>query len=302
MKAAAIDLGTNAFRFLIRDLDEKNNYGYKSRYVVGLGKYLNDNSYLVLPKLYYETLDMIFSDINKNNVDKIHIVGTSVFREALNKEEIVDNFKARYNQNLNIISSKTEAELTSLGTNSLRVESASNKIIVDIGGGSTEIILTLDDKFVDYVSLDLGVIKLLKIFKETNIFSNDKIIDIKNYIKSILSKIDFYQYIKNDTQVIFNSGTPTTLAAISMNLIKYDPEKINGSRLSNKITHKIFEKLCNKTSKDRLEINGIEKGREEVIVYGVLILLEILEYFKIDHYFVSDLGVLEGIFEKYIEI
>ena len=113
---------------------------------------------------------MIFSDINKNNVDKIHIVGTSVFREALNKEEIVDNFKARYNQNLNIISSKTEAELTSLGTNSLRVESASNKIIVDIGGGSTEIILTLDDKFVDYVSLDLGVIKLLKIFKETNIF------------------------------------------------------------------------------------------------------------------------------------
>ena len=87
-----------------------------------------------------------------------------------------------------------------------------------------------------------------------------------------------------------------------MNLIKYDPEKIIGSRLSNKITHKIFEKLCNKTSKDRLEINGIEKGREEVIVYGVLILLEILEYFKIDHYFVSDLGVLEGIFEKYIEI
>ena len=85
-----------------------------------------------------------------------------------------------------------------------------------------------------------------------------------------------------------------------MNLIKYDPEKINGSRLSNKITHKIFEKLCNKTSKDRLEINGIEKGRRSNSLWSFNI-AEILEYFKVDHYFVSDLGVLEGIFEKYIE-
>ena len=60
--------------------------------------------------------------------------------------------------------------------------------------------------------------------------------------------------------------------------------------------------LANKTAKQRLLLNGIEKGREEVIVYGIIILTTIMEYFSKLQFLVSDKGVLEGIFEKYIEI
>ena len=93
MKAAAIDLGTNAFRCLIRNIDSNYDTEIKIRYFVGLGKFLDKNNKLNLPAKYYSALDNIFNVISQNCVKKIHIVGTSVFRDSLNKNEILLDFK-----------------------------------------------------------------------------------------------------------------------------------------------------------------------------------------------------------------
>tara|TARA_B100001248_G_scaffold99239_1_gene73689 strand:+ start:39157 stop:40065 length:909 start_codon:yes stop_codon:yes gene_type:complete len=302
MKAAAIDLGTNAFRCLIRDIDSNNNNEMKFRHVVGLGKFLDKNNRLNLPNKYYNALDNIFNIIHQNYVKKIYVVGTSVFRDSINKNEILLDFKKRYHQKLNIISPGIEAELTSLGVNSLFVNPESDKIIVDIGGGSTEIIFMSQQKIINFYSLDLGVVRLYKKFNEINIFSFEKIKQIKNFVKKIIqeSNISLNKIVKY--QIVFNSGTSTTLAAISKNLKNYDSKIINQANLSITETYRMLNMLANKTAKQRLLLNGIEKGREEVIVYGIIILTTIMEYFSKLQFLVSDKGVLEGIFEKYIEI
>ena len=98
MKAAAIDLGTNAFRCLIRNIDSNYDTDIKIRYFIGLGKFLDQNNKLNLPAKYYSALDNIFNVISQNCVKKIHIVGTSVFRDSLNKNEILLDFKKRYHE------------------------------------------------------------------------------------------------------------------------------------------------------------------------------------------------------------
>ena len=302
MKAAAIDLGTNAFRCLIRDLDSNKDTEMKFRHVIGLGKFLDENNRLNLPNKYYAALDNIFNIIHQNYVKKIYVVGTSVFRDSINKNEILLDFKERYNQKLNIISSGVEAELTSLGVNSLFVNPESDKIIIDIGGGSTEIIFMSQQKIINFHSLDLGVIRLYKKFNEINIFSPEKIKQIKDFVKKIIHESNISLNKIKKYQLVFNSGTSTTLAAISKKLKNYDSKIINQANLSTTETYRILNILVNKTAKQRLLLNGIEKGREEVIVYGVIILITIMEYFNKLHFLVSDKGVLEGIFEKYIEI
>ena len=139
-------------------------------------------------------------------------------------------------------------------------------------------------------------------FNEINIFSFEKIKQIKNFVKKIIqeSNISLNKIVKY--QIVFNSGTSTTLAAISKNLKNYDSKIINQANLSITETYRMLNMLANKTAKQRLLLNGIEKGREEVIVYGIIILTTIMEYFYKLVFLVSDKGVLEGIFEKYIEI
>ncbi len=302
MKAAAIDLGTNAFRCLIRNIDSNYDTDIKIRYFVGLGKFLDKNNKLNLPAKYYSALDNIFNVISQNCVKKIHIVGTSVFRDSLNKNEILLDFKNRYKQELNIIDPETEAQLTSLGVNTLFTNPDSDKIIVDIGGGSTEIIFMSQQQIVYFYSLDLGVIKLYKEFKEINSFSKEKTKQIKDFVKKAIQVSNISLNNIKNYQIVFNSGTSTTLAAISKNLKNYDSSIINKVSLSITETYEILNILASKTAKQRLLINGIEKGREEVIVYGIIILTTLMEYFNKSQFLVSDRGVLEGIFKKYIEI
>ena len=203
---------------------------------------------------------------------------------------------------MNIIDPETESQLTSLGVNTLFTNPDSDKIIVDIGGGSTEIIFMSQQQIVYFYSLDLGVIKLYKEFKEINSFSTEKTKQIKDFVKKAIQVSNISLNNIENYQIVFNSGTSTTLAAISKNLKNYDSSIINKVSLSITETYEILNILASKTAKQRLLINGIEKGREEVIVYGIIILTTLMEYFNKSQFLVSDRGVLEGIFKKYIEI
>ena len=99
-----------------------------------------------------------------------------------------------------------------------------------------------------------------------------------------------------------NAGTPTTLAAIDLKMEQYDEKKISGHKMSLAKTYKILNLLSKISWRERLNIVGLEKGREKVIVFGIIILIKIVEFFNKKNYLVSDSGVLEGIFEKYFEI
>ena len=303
MKIAAVDLGTNAFRVLIQEKDQKSYFNIlKYREIVGLGKHLNSDNELRLTKKYYSTLNKIFLLLKKYNVEKVKIVGTSVFRDATNKKQIKSEFFSKWKYKLNIISPKVEAELTAKGAIS-KFKKNDKYLVVDIGGGSTELVLVIDDNVSSYISLNIGVVKMLKKFKNYNEYPINELTKISEYVYNFLisNKIN-KQFLNNDFHIIMNAGTPTTLAAIDLKMEQYDEKKISGHKMSLVKTYKILNLLSKISWRERLNIVGLEKGREKVIVFGIIILIKIVEFFNKKNYLVSDSGVLEGIFEKYFEI
>ncbi|MEE2702318.1 MAG: hypothetical protein VYB18_04700 [Thermodesulfobacteriota bacterium] len=300
MICAAVDLGTNAFRLLIVR-KSKNNPKVLKRYrsIIGLGSFLDSKEILNPPSSYYRTLNKIFSLIKEFEVERVDIVGTSVFRKCRNKKSIQAEFKKIYGHNLNIISPKKEAYLSSQGALSKIHTKKRYSVVVDIGGGSTEIVLNKNRKFLHYASIDTGVITLMNKFNLTGNFRNEDLSQIENYVekqfckKKIINQIHLTQF-----DLIMNAGTPTTLASIKQRMQTYNQALINGYRVSKKYTLMTLDKMNNTSVRNRLKIIGMEKGREKVIIYGLIIVVAILNILRKRAFIVSDSGILEGLINK----
>ena len=295
---AAVDLGTNAFRLLIVDKDKEEIIRRESE-IIGLGAYINKDKLLFPPSKYYKVLDKFFKIIKELKVNRIDIVGTSIFRDCRNKVEIKKEFYSKYKYNLQIISPKKESQLTSYGALSPMKLKRKNYIVIDIGGGSTEISLVSNKVVQDYTSIKLGVVREFNKYKTTKNFSKNIKKSIFNNIKKKLVKNSFFSQLTcSDFTIIANGGTPTTLAAIKIKKKNYNRNLVNGKKLSLSYIKSIHELLMTMDPGERLKLNGMEKGREIVIIYGLFILLSILWVLKKRVLYVSDSGVLEGLVQE----
>ena len=215
-------------------------------------------------------------------------------------EHLKEDFLKRYSYNLKIITSKREAKLTSRGALEPLDFNDSKYLVVDIGGGSTEVTLIKDNIITDYVSMRIGVVREWKRYKKIDSFT---IVDKKNIFKDIQKKLLKYKFFSNlkekKIKIVMNGGTPTTLAAIKLKLKKYSPEAVNGQRLSLNYIESTHDKLMSMKPNERLKLYGMEKGREVVIIYGIFILISILKLINKDSLYVSDSGVLEGLIQEF---
>ena len=298
MAYATVDLGTNAFRLLIFDNKRKNVLKRYSS-IIRLGSYISKKKILMPPKSYYKALDKIFYYIQKYKVEKVLVVGTSVFRDCKNKKEITDEFYNRYKTNLEIISPSIEAKLTSQGA--LMPLSFNNEscLVVDIGGGSTEVILRRKSKIEKYVSMKIGVVREFNKYNISDSFTKS---DVDRIFSDLETKILSYKFFPNlgdnKFKVVMNGGTPTTLSAIKLKLKEYNRELVNGHKLSTSYIKNVFNALLTMKSSERLKLVGIEKGREIVLIYGIFILLILLKILKKRVVYVSDSGILEGLIQE----
>ena len=299
MAYAAVDLGTNAFRLLIVG-DDRKKILFRYSSIISLGSYIDKNDVLAPPSNYYKSLDKIFKAIENFNIEKVNIVATSIFRDCINKSQLKADFLKRYSYNLKIITPKREAKLTSRGALEPLDLNDSKFLVVDIGGGSTEVTLIKDNIITDYVSTRIGVVREWKRYKKMDSFT---IVDKKNIFKDIQKKLLKYKFFSNlkekKIKIVMNGGTPTTLAAIKLKLKKYSPEAVNGQRLSLNYVESTHDKLMSMKPNERLKLYGMEKGREVVIIYGIFILISILKLINKDSLYVSDSGVLEGLIQEF---
>ncbi|MGA1846535.1 hypothetical protein [Deferribacter abyssi] len=294
MRAAGIDIGTNTVRLIIADI--KNNkidrIIYQDRKITRLGKgiihtnKLDEQAVLetvLALKNYKEIIDLFY-------INKYLAVATSAVREAKNSINFI-NLCNEIGLNINIIDGNKEAKLTYLGvTSSLDIKDK-NLLIFDIGGGSTEFILNYNNQ-INYKSIKLGVVKLADEINFIDLITDEVIQKTNAIIEEKLSEIP---YIKEVDTLIATAGTPTTLAAIDLELKDYDYRKVHGYELSREKILNIFEKLRELTSKKRREVDGLEKGREDLIIPGTLIILKIMELTNCQKLIVSDFGLREGI-------
>jgi exopolyphosphatase/guanosine-5'-triphosphate,3'-diphosphate pyrophosphatase len=293
MLIASIDIGTNTVRCLLGEVQD----GILTpiaiyRDIVRLGgglRMLGELDPAALERLT-AVLTSYRAHIRESGCRKVRAVGTSALRDADRGGAIRKALKEVLGDPVDVISGEEEARLASLGVQA-GIGSMEDGLLLDIGGGSTELIRVCDGSNVWWTSLPAGVVHLTE-----ELFLNDppsgrQVETLRTRFRNLLD----LQRDDGGEQLAGTAGTPTTLAAVQLGIDDYDPTLVNGHVLSLDAIEDLVREFLTRTSAGRLAMRGMEKGREDLIVAGSLMVLEVMDRWGYKEMIVSDWGLLEGI-------
>ena len=301
---ASIDIGTQTIRLLIADADSTGKLlpVYRDRSIIRLGEGMTENNFLQKSSAE-RALTCINNFINiahQFESQKIFAVATSCVREAQNGKDFLENIYRETSVAVRLLSGDEEAGLSLLGVQSVFQNNHGHALIIDIGGGSTELILT-NGRTVELIeSLALGVVYLSEKYFHNDPPLENELFDLTNEINHILTtNCNIYTNLNFKTTVnlrlIGTAGTVTTLAAMKLKMTEYAIDQINGCILTRDELEHIYKEMILIPSNIRRNIPGLEPGREVVIIAGARIVLSIMDLFALRDISVSDAGLLEGI-------
>jgi exopolyphosphatase/guanosine-5'-triphosphate,3'-diphosphate pyrophosphatase len=248
-------------------------------------------------------LEHFFDLATHYNVSFLHAVATGVVRKAKNRSHFIGMIKRELGHTVRIISGQEEADLTWRGVASSLDQRGERLVIFDLGGGSTEFIWS-DDKERRTISIDLGVVTVTEDRPMADPPKNDEIRQLTNHIaQTIQGNLGSRKEIEKGTFILIGTGgTAVSLAAMTHGIEVMDfDEKLNGLVITRKEIGPLFDKMRVVPARERLNLKGLETGREDTILTGTLIVMEIMEYFNKDGIAVSYSDLLEGILLDLLE-
>jgi len=296
---ASIDIGSNTARLLIIEPkdDQKFNLLVSERSITRLGEGIEAQGKLTEHRIQ-TTLKVlsIFRQICLENGDPpIFAVATSAVRESSNGQEFVRRAKKETGIDIKIITWEEEAKLTLEGVYWKIAHENRRVITFDIGGGSTEFILSQGKNIKDFCSTSLGVVKLTEKFITQHPVDEREYHSLQNHLQYELQTVKKKLSAFLPELLIGTAGTVTTLAALKENIYPYDPEKIHGSTFSRPEAEAILDDLKGRSLSQRLLLKPIETGREDLIIAGTAIVLETMRAFGCEILTVSEYSLREGL-------
>jgi exopolyphosphatase/guanosine-5'-triphosphate,3'-diphosphate pyrophosphatase len=303
MIIASIDIGTNTILLLIAEADTVSNEIKTIRdefRIPRIGEGLLVNSPIKQEKteLLINTLSEYKEIIAQYSCDKLILTATNAFRIASNAGELVKKIKSELGFDITIVPGKDEAKLSFLGAIS-GFPSGDKYLVIDIGGGSTEIIFGSRTGIIFSNSYPVGVVSLTERFLMKQPPEVDDIIKFNKFIKDKFSLIDFNKITPSRTIAI--AGTPTTLACIKQKLTSYDESLIEGSVLTKSEIGEFVEILSKLTPEEiKLKFGRIVNGREDVLFAGTGILYSLMDSMNIQEVLVSTKGIRYGAIIDYL--
>lgn len=297
MRAAVIDVGSNTVRMVIGDCHHGTLIPRRyEREVVRLAGEFSPRSGLADASMSraFTTLKSFQTILSQENLTRLRIIGTAALRRAANRQFFIDKLYRETSLQLEVISGEEEAQLTAQGVLSVIEPDVKNAIIVDIGGGSTEFVCLVAGKVCFQKSYPVGVVRLCEEYPTENARS----VAIAEAVDDFFEQLKYLDLDHHQYQLIGTAGTVTTLAAIDLGLQEYCAEKINNHVLSEGCVKSLKVKLEGISFSDREQLAGMEKGRGDLIVYGLNILLYLIQVGKFSAMIVADAGLLEGAFLK----
>lgn len=297
MRAAAIDIGSNAVRLMIADVEDGKivNIVHKDRHVTKLAEVLSTKGILSDASIEktMNALRLFAEAMTLHGAERFHAVATSAVREARNSNVLIEA-AGRLGINIQVIDGTVEAGLIFSGVCSAVDTTGRKALVFDIGGGSTEFIYAEPGQEHRKLSVPMGVVKMAERYDFSGVLDMEQMDRIRIPLFGVLNEVVNALDCKPD-MLIGSAGTPTTLAAIEMHMEKYDQIKVNGFDIKKPQIEKILEKLCSMTAEERLLVPGMEAGRQEVLIPGILITLELMSILGIEDLTVSDFGLREGL-------
>lgn len=281
---AAVDVGTNSTRLLIADIEAGRLVPVHRRLeITRLGQGLGLCRNKLDPAAVSRTaavLEVFSTVIAAYQADGIRAVATSAVRDAENAPEFTNLIRERTGLRLEVISGEEEAFLSYLGATA--GFASSNLAVVDIGGGSTELIWAASGKPVCR-SLDLGAVRLT----EQGMTLPETLADLERVFREIA--------LEPGPNLVGVGGTITTLAAIDQRLSVYDPGKTHGYFLSRQAAENLLAFLSSLTLAERRRVPGLQPERADIIVAGTVILVALLQGFRSSGITVSEADILHGL-------
>ncbi len=301
MNIASIDIGSNTAILLIASIEKGKLYPLYNQYETPrLGKGIDINGKITDDKieLLLKILKQFKRKIEEHNCRKTIITATNAMRVANNSEEIISKVKNDLALNIQIIPGEKEAELSFLGGSSA-FPNINEKVIIDIGGGSTEIIYGNKNNILFKHSFQVGTVSLTEKFL-TNFSDKLNIKEkIYNHLDSIFTLLK--TNIPKGVATIAVAGTPTTLFCMSKGLQEYDENIVEGAFFKYNELLNISKILVNLAPIEvKQKYGNVVNGREDVIFAGSLILLYLAELFFIDSIYISGRGLRYGSIINYI--
>lgn len=290
--AAGIDIGSNSIRMLIGRVE---NGGItemlaSERATTRLASGIKTSGRLCEESVEasIKALENFKKVLDKFHVDKIKAFATSAVREAENGNDFILSVR-NMGIPVEIITGVEEANMVYTGV-STGLDTGEAPLIFDTGGGSTEFIAARNKKIIFAESYKIGVVKLVDQFDMKD-GAAENIGPCSAFVSDFFKSVRFPEGSKS---LIATAGTATTVAAIDMGMKEYDWRMINGyTVLKNKILA-LLKKISSVPYKKRAEITGMEKGREDLVIPGMIIMLEIMAKSGFDSLTVSDFGLREG--------
>lgn len=284
MLKAAVDIGTNSIRLLIMDTLLKKRI-LKRVSITRLGQGV-DSGFL-REEAMKRTLNVIKGYVSeaRNYGCSVMAYATSAVRSAQNKDEFLRMVKDETSIWVDVIDGETEAEIGFIGASALFPDDEL-KLVIDIGGGSTEFIKGRNN-ILNKFSLDMGSVRFTERFIVV-----DNICGLYKKVEDLLRP--HLDDIKGAERIIGIGGTITNLAAVSMELDEYDESRVQGYYLRVEKIKEIRQKFCEISPDEMRNVKGLQKGREDIILAGTAILEKCLDLLESDGIYVSDWDNLEG--------
>jgi len=293
-RLAAIDIGTNTIRMLVADRGGRRIVPVaRRRSIVGLGRRLRDSGRIGEAEFAagLRVLREFRREMERGGVAAYRACGTACLREAENRAAFLAA-AAGEGIDIGVIGPAEEARLTWEGIR-WAVAGRPGDVAMDIGGGSTEFVFGPREG--ESVSLSTGVVVLSTLLPLSDPPDPWELRAVSHYAVRRIEDGTRPFGRRRFRRLIGTAGTFTTLAAMERGMTRYDPDRINGSRLSAAVVRRWAGRLGRMTDAQRLRVPGMEKGRERYIVPGALLVIAAMERFRLNRVTVSDAGLLEGI-------
>ncbi len=295
MRISAIDIGTNTVLLLVADVQgtalRPVEHGHS---IARLGQGVDEHRNITQEAMdrVGKVLDEYVAISKAHSAEQIVVCGTSALRDARNRDEFLRYVRKQLGLNVKILSGKEEAELTYMGALSeFPGQQQGEFAVIDIGGGSTEVIAGTRSAISASVSLDIGCVRLTERFLKE---APPEPSAMKQCSAMILELSGSLPIMRPSAMLIGVAGTATTLAAIDLNLTHYDPLRVSGHVLSLTAIQRIFDQLSVKSLDELKAVPQIHAGRADIILAGVIILIELIKKMGRDEITISDRGLRYG--------
>lgn len=301
-KIAAIDIGSNTLRLLILEVYGDGDFREvdTDRAITRLGEGM-DKQKLLLEHRIQATLDVLSGFLDKcRSYGEMPVcaVATSAVREASNRDEFIRRVREKTGINIEVVPWEEEARLTLAGVFWKIPDTGKPTLTFDIGGGSTEFILSQGRQLAASFGTLLGVVRLTEKFISQHPIDPGEFQKLEHHVQSELQTVKKALSALKPVTLIGTAGTVTTVAALEKNLFPYDPLKIHNTLLKRDRIQAWLDDLKGKTLEERLRHKALERGREDVIIAGMVIILETMRVFECEELKVCEYSLREGILLK----